>query len=270
MDDARDGKLPRYSFVEPRHLLDGNSQHPRQPIWRGEELISQVYRAVSEGPAWNDTLLLITYDEHGGFYDRETPVATVSPHPDRHYAHGFGFDMLGPRVPAIAVSPRVPAGTVDRTLRDHTCIMRTVRNALGLGELDTPLGEREQQAEDVLGLLTLDEPRASVDIDIPRAATPDDTAVRAAVEAAPELNFKADHDRGDVVLFDFQRDLLALAEAYDAVPPPEVPQDPAATPADRRGIEELPPPNSVQDVNTLAERVERFVGRAARPRDAGG
>jgi len=68
-----------------------------------------------------------------------------------------------------------------------------------------------------------------------------------------------------VVLFDFQRDLLALAEAFDAAPPPEDPDDHAATAEAQRAADELPPPNSIQDVGTLKERIRRFGELAEEP-----
>jgi phospholipase C len=260
LQDARNGKLPQYSWIEPRHLLDGNSQHPRQPVWRGEELLEEVYRAVSSGKAWNDTLLLITYDEHGGFYDREPPEDAVPPHPDRRYKHNFEFDMLGPRVPAIVVSPFVAAGTVDAQVRDHTCIPSSVRDAFGLAGDAGRLGDREAQAESVLGLLTLSEPRSADSIHIPKAFTPDQPLPE---DATPVRTFRKDLGRGDVELYDIQRDLLAVAEAYDAAPPSTEP-DPAGTDAELRdAVEKLPPPNPIQDEETLKERIAAFKGMTA-------
>src|SRR5207342_1232445 len=71
--DAAAGTLPQYSFLEPGWGSTGNSQHPNYDVSLGEKLILDVYNAVLNGPGWNQTLLFITYDEHGGLYDHVPP-----------------------------------------------------------------------------------------------------------------------------------------------------------------------------------------------------
>eukprot|EP01087_Luapelamoeba_hula_P022092 TRINITY_DN7847_c0_g2_i2.p1 TRINITY_DN7847_c0_g2~~TRINITY_DN7847_c0_g2_i2.p1 ORF type:complete len:483 (-),score=44.04 TRINITY_DN7847_c0_g2_i2:202-1650(-) len=119
-DDAAAGTLPNYCFVEPRWFelfeVPASDQHPPHPVNLGEYLIADVYEALRNGPKWNSTLLLITYDEHGGFYDHVSPPQRNVPPPDNHRPPAgqapFNFDRLGIRVPAIAVSPWINANTV--------------------------------------------------------------------------------------------------------------------------------------------------------------
>lgn len=151
--DVERGSLPSYSFIEPRHFAlhesERTSQHPPQPVSAGERLIASVYDALlSNFELFSQTLLLILYDEHGGFVDHVIPPG----HPGwdagtRHIAHGvvppgderahngFRFDRLGVRVPAVLVSPWLDAGTtvgweaLDPALRrtfDHTSVLATV------------------------------------------------------------------------------------------------------------------------------------------------
>ena len=156
-NDAAAGTLPAYSFIEPRyftnellHLLP-NDQHPPHNVVLGEQLIAQVYNAVRGGPGWANTLLVITYDEHGGCYDHVVPPAATSPGgPARD---GFGFDRFGVRVPAVIVSPHLPMGSILRPSGpvpfDHTTIIATLRALFGIG----PLTPRDAAAPNLIDLL---------------------------------------------------------------------------------------------------------------------
>src|SRR5258708_34283939 len=78
------GYAPSYAFSEPDyHALSdfvcGNSQHPKDDITRGEALIKSIYETIRHSPHWESSLLVITYDEHGGFYDHVPPPQTVAP-----------------------------------------------------------------------------------------------------------------------------------------------------------------------------------------------
>jgi phospholipase C len=107
--DAAKGDLPAYSFIEPRYFTDAvlqqlpKDQHPPHDVAYGEALIATVYNAVRSGPAWKDTLLIITYDEHGGCCDHVVPPAATPPGGTNHC--GFAFDRFGVRVPAVIVCP---------------------------------------------------------------------------------------------------------------------------------------------------------------------
>lgn len=120
---AAAGNLPAYSFIEPRYFTDlfsiPNDEHSPHNVAYGEQLVVAVYNAVRGGPGWKQTLLVITYDEHGGCHDHAVPPAAVSP--DGKAPDGFDFGYFGVRVPAVIISPRVPAGRIIRpyALRPH-------------------------------------------------------------------------------------------------------------------------------------------------------
>jgi phospholipase C len=158
--DAAKGALPSYAFLEPSWTSSGNSQHPNYNVALGEQLLLDVYHAVSSGPEWNSTLLIITYDEHGGCYDHVPPPWGASP-PDRTPGEfGFDFTRFGVRVPTVLVSPRIPAGTVFRvpagtTPLDHTTVLATVEHRFRLPALTA----RDAAAPDVAPALSLPAPR---------------------------------------------------------------------------------------------------------------
>jgi hypothetical protein len=198
------GTLPRYSFIEPCH--DGprsNSQHPGNndsdapPGWRtdferGEQLIASVYRTLlAHRAVFDRTMLVITYDEHGGFYDHVPPPTRfvaptealdgrppVSPLPRiigwfvEQPASRFRFRTLGPRVPAVVISPLVPPGR-DDTLYDHTAIPATVRRLFAPGT--APLSRREDASATLEHLCSLATPRDDLPdlADLVRTGFPD-------------------------------------------------------------------------------------------------
>jgi phospholipase C len=152
---AAAGNLPAYSFIEPRYFTDlfsiPNDEHPPHNVAYGEQLIAAVYNAVRGGPGWKQTLLVITYDEHGGCYDHVVPPAAVSP--DGKAPDGFDFGYFGVRVPTVIISPYVPAGRVIRppglTPFDHTSIIATLRKLFGI----QPLTKRDEAAPDLVDAL---------------------------------------------------------------------------------------------------------------------
>jgi len=146
-EQARTGTLPDFSFIEPlwttsidldpkvklRSLLlglQGNDLHPPGDIRTGENLLANIYTSLISCPeAWNETLLVITFDEHGGIYDHVPPPAAIPP--DANTQNGFKFDQYGVRVPAIFISPRINKSTVVRSDNpaipfDHTSLISTI------------------------------------------------------------------------------------------------------------------------------------------------
>lgn len=115
---ARDGKLPPLTVIEPRYFdlmgSPANDDHPSHDVANGQNLVKEVYETLRASPQWNETLLIITYDEHGGFYDHvQTPYVDI-PNPDGNTGpapYFFKFDRLGVRVPTIMVSPWIKKGT---------------------------------------------------------------------------------------------------------------------------------------------------------------
>jgi phospholipase C len=162
-EDAGNGKLPNYAFLEPHFSGPGqNDQHPPSDIRPGEQLIAEVYEAIRDSPQWEETLLVITYDEHGGCYDHVPPPAHAKP-PDGIGApgqNGFTFRRFGVRVPAVLISPYIEPGTICRpagwTPFDHTSVIATVQKRF---DLDGHLTERDKAAPDLSCVLTLDTAR---------------------------------------------------------------------------------------------------------------
>ncbi|HWE89766.1 MAG TPA: alkaline phosphatase family protein [Pseudonocardiaceae bacterium] len=157
---AAGGTLPAFAFLEPSWGSSGNSQHPNYDVALGEQLIHDTYYALRNGPAWDSTLLIITYDEHGGCYDHVPPPTNATPPDNTAGEFGFDFTRFGPRVPTVLVSPLIPAGTVFRvpdgaTPLDHTSVLKTVENRWTLPALTA----RDRAAEDVGAALTLSAPR---------------------------------------------------------------------------------------------------------------
>jgi len=154
-----------YTFIEPHYgnvrnntYEGGSSQHPMDNVYGGEHLLAAVYAAIRNSPYWDTSLLIVTYDEHGGLYDCVAPVAATPPGdnpPSGYNVNGFKFDLYGVRVPGIVVSPLIPVGTVDHTLYDHTSVLKTVEDLFGV----KPLTKRDAAASSVVKLLSLTTPR---------------------------------------------------------------------------------------------------------------
>jgi len=158
--DAAAGHLPAYAFLEPGWGSAGNSQHPAYDVAKGEQLIHDVYRALRDGPGWGQTLLIVTYDEHGGCYDHVPPPGGAIPPDGAAGEYGFDFRRFGVRVPTVLVSPLIAPGTVFRVPAgsmplDHTSILKTVESRWGLAALTA----RDAAAPDVADALILETPR---------------------------------------------------------------------------------------------------------------
>ncbi|KAK9727143.1 hypothetical protein RND81_05G261000 [Saponaria officinalis] len=144
---ARVGKLPNYAVIEQRYfdvdLLPGNDDHPSHDVAEGQKFVKEVYEVLRSSPQWNEMAFLITYDEHGGFYDHvATPVEGV-PNPDGIIGPDpwyFRFDRLGVRVPTLLISPWIDKGTVIRkpdgptptSEFEHSSIPATVKKLFNL------------------------------------------------------------------------------------------------------------------------------------------
>jgi phospholipase C len=143
-EDVKDEKsFPDFVFIEPKYFgVDQNDDHPPHNTMKTEKLIADVFNAIrSYDDLWNSTLLIVAYDEHGGFYDHVTPPAATPP--DDHHEE-YTFVQLGIRVPAILVSPWVEA-RVEHTQFDHTSLLKYLIEKWGLG----PLGARTAAANSI-------------------------------------------------------------------------------------------------------------------------
>jgi phospholipase C len=136
-----EGNFPSYSFIEPNYFGSGqNDEHPPSDILRGEVLLAQVYNAIRANEAlWEKTLLVVLYDEHGGFYDHVFPAACVAP--DGNVSN-FSFAQYGLRVPAVLISPWLEKQVLSDEL-DHTSLLRYATDKWALG----PLGARTAAAK---------------------------------------------------------------------------------------------------------------------------
>ena len=185
------GAFPyNYVFIEPSYALlndykGSTSQHPLDDVRLGEALIKATYEAVRNSPVWKNSLLIITWDEHGGFFDHTSPPAAVAPGDTpptaAHNKYGFTFEQYGPRVPAVIISPWIPKNVVDHRLYDHSSIPATLEKLFGID----PMTARDRAANHVLALLSLDAARDDTPSSLPSPASPPGTDMLAMVISPP-------------------------------------------------------------------------------------
>jgi len=181
LDDAANGTLPSFSFLDPIYSDSPNypatDEHPDHDVGLGDHLIAEVYQAVRNGPLWNKTLFLVVYDEHGGFFDHVGPPHD-SPNPDGIVAQDcyppFNFDRLGVRVPAIVASPWIPKATVvhepaTSSHFEHSSLSATLLNLLIPDQ--TFLTKRDSWAAPFDFVLSLDSPRTDCPTSLPLGPT---------------------------------------------------------------------------------------------------
>jgi phospholipase C len=181
--DVESGQLPNYSFILPRFISHPhqpeNSQHAPHDVRYADHLIADIYEMLRSSRAlWEKCAFIVTYDEHGGYYDHapppsaENPDGIVSPRPDDFQRHGhsappvFAFDRLGPRVPAIIASPWVEKGVVVSEQYQHTSVLRTVRERFAI---ERSLSRREAAARSFSGVFSRTTPRTDTPEKLPRA-----------------------------------------------------------------------------------------------------
>jgi phospholipase C len=193
LEDAARGTLPSVSWIDPNFSsfnpigFRPNDDHPPADIKDGQDLVLAIYHALTESQCWEKSLLVIVYDEHGGFFDHVWPPEAPDDDPRV-------FDRYGVRVPALIVSPWVEPGSVSHLVFDHTSIIKTILQRFCPDALDEPVprrgplarlkrpglavhpGKRVANANHLGGLLTRTTPRAAPD----HNALIDDAAARAA------------------------------------------------------------------------------------------
>ncbi|HKQ40402.1 MAG TPA: alkaline phosphatase family protein [Verrucomicrobiae bacterium] len=126
-DDCAAGTLPHVSFVEPRMLAEhqglSEDDHPYADIRRGQSFLNNVYEAVTSSPNWPETVMVINYDEWGGFFDHVPPPYGPIPPADA----ALGSDgLLGFRTPAMLISPWSPRGQVAHGVYNHTSVLKMI------------------------------------------------------------------------------------------------------------------------------------------------
>jgi phospholipase C len=228
LDDAARGTLPQVSWIDPNFVdlsvleTSSNDDHPPSDIRAGQAFVFDVYDALRRSPGWDDTMLIVTYDEHGGFYDHVPPPALPAGDGARPE-----FRTSGLRVPALIAGPRVarrvlhePEGAAEGTHFDHTSLIKTILLAFAgdpgaARALPPPRGRRAPH----LGEVLLDAPRG--DVDDPRNARSlmeawrrearARRAARAGAEGAEGRSPAPDGAGQPVVLTDFQSDWQKFA-----------------------------------------------------------
>ena len=161
LDDAAKGELRDVSWIDPNFIdlkvfdPDSNDDHPPSDVRAGQSLVLELYEALASSPKWQDTALVIVYDEHGGFYDHVEPP----PPPDKN----SGYSTLGVRVPALVVGPRVRKFVCHETF-EHTSLIATIlrRFASNPEHALQSMPERVQMAPH-LGMLLEAEPREDIE-----------------------------------------------------------------------------------------------------------
>lgn len=211
---------PNYGNVATDTYLGGTSQHPTDGITGGERLIKETYEAIRNSPVWTSSLLIVTWDEHGGFYDHVPPIGATPPgdtivastppgHPINQF--GFPFDLYGVRVPAVIVSPFVPHNIIDHRLYDHSSIPATMQALFGFAALT----KRDLQAASVDKLLTLNTPR-NTPATLPNPAT---SSARRAIAKPPAEELAQPIGHGNLAGFVH----VALRTHLQMTPPEEHP-----------------------------------------------
>ena len=207
--DARQGTLPDFSFINPRAGVNfttgkgSNDMHPDHDVALGEAFYKDIYESLRASPAWNNTLFIITFDEHGGFYDHVPTVMNIPSPGDNitSYPDSFDFKRLGIRIPTLLISPWIAKGVVEsappssskpfpNSQYELTSIMATVRKIFGI-EAAGPLTERDAWSATFEHLLNnLTQPRTDCPMHLPDPLPP---TLHHADEAAQPLNSLQKH-----------------------------------------------------------------------------
>jgi phospholipase C len=160
-DDARAGNLPELSIIDPEFKVSDGS--PMKDLALAEAFVATVCRALFESPQWSRSLLVITFDEHGGYFDHVPPPRVIDPQAN--------FRQLGFRVPTIVVGPTVRPGAVVSTPFEHVSVAATLGRRFGIESL----GPRMDAAADLSSCLdptsAREAPKSLAMVELPRALT---------------------------------------------------------------------------------------------------
>jgi phospholipase C len=188
---AEAGTLAPVVYIDPAFSM--NDDHPPKHTMIGQQLIASIYTALANSPQWKNILFVITYDEHGGYYDHVAP-----PTSEDDFA-ADGFDQLGFRVPALVMGPYVKQGQVVSTVFDHTSMLKHIQNMFDLD----PLYMRVDAANDLTDCL--DQERLANNDPADPAEIPAVTINESDITAACMSGAAKKHD------------MLALADKYPEI-----------------------------------------------------
>lgn len=217
--DVAKGDLPAFSWIDPLYFDFGTNkasdQHASHDVADGERFLKSVYEAVRASPVWNETALIVTYDEHGGFFDHVPPPVTGVPNPDGHACGDcglpFNFDHLGVRVPTVIISPWVAKGQVvhkpdpdhmptPNSQFEHASISATLHSHFG-----TPLLNKRDAWAAPLDYIWEESPLSQPRTDCP-TTLPNPPETTAAFASHPR--------DGNNELHDLQEGMLTLAHGF--------------------------------------------------------
>jgi phospholipase C len=151
---------PSVIFVEPKytdspHMGEGTDDHSPSSVLGGQQLLLDIYKALISNPVrWRRTVMILTYDEHGGFFDHVQPLPIVTKCPNGKYPD---FSSSGVRVPGLVISPLVTAGRIYSRNLDHVSILKLLGQKFGQGSYSAEVDARGVGS--VLDTLDLDAPR---------------------------------------------------------------------------------------------------------------
>ncbi len=224
-----------YTFIEPRYdtisqqlglPFVNNSQHPANSVELGEALIKTVYETIRNSPRWNQSMLIITWDEHGGFFDHVTPPRAAriptksSPNGIEGKDFGFMFDQYGVRVPAVVISPWCPQNLIEQRPHEHSFIPATIEQLFGLN----PLTNRDSGVVGLQTLATLPAPRnVTLALPNPVAASEPTGPVPGTPVTATTVSSSIGASVGETS--------AAISITHDPVPLPPTPAPPAPSSA---------------------------------------
>jgi phospholipase C len=135
----------------PGYDTEGNDYHPHADIRNGEAFLTRIYNAIAASPQWSSTVLIINFDEWGGFYDHVAPpIGPVTPEEYNLGNHG----QLGFRVPCMIISPWAKRATVNSMQFDHTSVLKLIEDRWGL----PALARRDQAANDLTNAMDFANP----------------------------------------------------------------------------------------------------------------
>ncbi|MFM0063610.1 alkaline phosphatase family protein [Paraburkholderia aspalathi] len=184
-DWTNSSNLPQVIFIEPEYT-DGphrvpNDDHSPTGVAPGQAFLADIYQTISASKRWDETLMIVTYDEHGGFFDHVSPLEISTD------VAGYQFQTTGLRVPAFLVSPCVAPGGVFSGDLDHTSILQLLADKFNAGgTYSAPVSARTQLSKLSSALSETRTPGSAPKLNVPIASK-----LLAPAPVAPPTGFSA-------------------------------------------------------------------------------